>query len=955
MGQVNTGTNPVRIGRGVQGLIKRVRIYNVVLDKDTVKSNMFGTPEAKTIFADFDFSVNKPLDRGPSSYPLSLQNNSSMIRISPALSLGTYGFARPLGDTEINPGGKQVDPYSVQAWIYISFKYNHVQAVFANCDLMEDTGMALYVRYDSDKSAYRLVSQRGSSGSSGQTLTSSGTIPVGAWTNVATTFDGINLNLYISGALDSSMSCTPIPLYNQSGYILIGATIEEGDSSNTATLQGFIREVDVWSRALSAAEIENFMATSPDVNTSGLQGVYVFNNSPVRNQVNGNPVALAEGAVLFGQIESAPVSADRSCDDSIKVPDTGLDPDLMAKIRSELDFREFYENNRNAFDAAEEADVAAFDDPADKELVRKAWADVRDRLVNDPASLPFMVTKHKIDGERLLIVHRPAGSYVAYRAAEEDIDDCTMWRIKLIFIAIAGTLCAITGVAAKLTDRVIAYIRQILAVPEVITYLAAGAGISAYFIFEILKILYTAGMLKQLVLLVIDVGFWTLIQVVAKMFLMMACVGVEYARMMSSFVATAATLAIAYANKPASCDPIPSVTLKSISFDYDPVGTAVDALTIRQNFSSNVSVPEWIPANKNPEDSPCAYALSLIEGKIPTIQVKLEIPKSTKHSVMIQATGGGILGAIDPVNANFKSGTSVTITLNLSHQTLATGGVGRTDVTWNWQYRIDNNAWEVMAGTKHRVYITLDRPCNPWKQTSDRTDNQLPWTDVLDYACTWAAGAKSTDDILSKVTTKVNSGIGLVYDTNSGASVYTGMYSGTRCFLCTRFIDFLTKGKGNGKTVNCTDCATIVTTFANILGSDVMEAIMTSYPKALEGFSCNQIIAIGTTTWKVPFGRGFSFHEVAWTGAGFITNNIYDACLQYDTGSDPWGTGSHTTGLPLNVQFSMLQPVPDPFPLPNANNARYRERLAANTNAGIPKCLPKGAWPNTNSGRRPVI
>lgn len=951
LGQVAGNTNPVLIGQGVQGLVKRVRIYNIVLDNQAVLDNMYNAPAAGTIVADFDFSVNPPVDRGSSSYPVSLQNHAFMVRVSPAVSFGTNGFVRPLGDTGINPGGEQVDPYSVQAWIYISPGVNPVQAIFVNCDRMLDTGMALYVRYDNVESAYRLVSQRGSDSAGGQSLTSLGTIPTNTWTNVATTFDGVSLSLYINGTPDSSMNCTPIPLYNPFGDLLIGATIEEGEPSGASTLQGFISEVDVWSRALGADEITGFMAAPPDVQSPGLQGAYVFTSSPARNQVNGHPLALAEGAVLSGQLGPAPVSADRSLSDSIRPPETGLHPDVMAKIRAELDFHELYENNREAFDAAEATDVAAFDDPADKELIRKAWADVRDRIVNDPASLPFLVTHHKIDGERLLIVHRPAGSYVAYRTAEANFDDCTMWKITLVFVVIAGVLDAITGVGATLTDKAIAYIARILNVPKIRAIMALGTAISASNIFSLMGYLYSEGMLRQLIVLVLDIGFWSLIRIIGNIFAMVT--GFASVRVIASLVATAVSFGVTYSSRPVSCNPFPAVSLAGISFDYDPVGTAVDALTIRKNYGSDISVPEWVPGKALPEDAPCAYALSLIEGKTPTIQVELEIPTSTTRTTMIQATGGGILGAIDPTPVTFGSGTSVTITLYLSHQTLAEGGVQRADVTWNWQYQ-DGSTWKDMAATKHRVYAILEKPCTPWKQTPNRTNQQLPWTDVLDYACTWAAGAKSIDDVLNKVTVEVNSGIELEYDTKSGASVYTGKYNGISYFLCTQFIAYLKDKTGNGKIVNCTDCATIVTTFANILGTDVMESIMTSDPNISAGFSCNEILAIGTAVWEVPFGWGFSYHEVAWTGPGCITDYLYDACLQYDTGPNPWGPGPHTPGFPVNVQFSMLQPMPDPFPLPDANDARYRERLATNTNTGIPKCLPYGAWPKTNSGRRPV-
>lgn len=950
MCQIAPSQNPVLIGQGIRGLIKRVRIYNSTLDEDTVLANMFNAPEAGTLAADFDFSVNKPVDRGPSAYPIAPKNQAFMVKVSPAVSFGSNGFVRPLGDTGINPGGRQVDPYSVQAWVYISAKTPEIQAIFVNSDLMLDTGMAFYVRYDSAATGFRLVSQRGSSGSTGQSLTSTGTIPVGTWTNVATTFDGVTLSLYLNGTLDTSLSCTPIPLYNQFGDILIGAAIQKGNPSGATTFQGYIREVDVWSRALGAPEVSGFMTNPPDAGSPGLLGAYVFTNTPARNQVNGHPLGLADGAVLSGQLGPAPVSALLAGSDCLEPPDMGLDPETMATIRANLNIRDFYDQNRGAFDAAEAADVAAFDDPADKERIRKAWADVRDKMSNNPEALPLWVTRHTIKGEHLVIVHRPKRSYVAFRTPEDSVDSCTLWKISLIFIVIAGALDAFTGVGSTLTDKAIAYIGRILSVPKIKAFLAVGAAMSASNIFSILSTLYSEGMLRQLIVLVIDVGFWTLIRVVANMLLIAA--GVGYARVIASLVATAATFIYTYVNRPPTCDPLPALTLASVSFDYDPTGASVDGLTIRRNYADGVSVPEWVPGKTKPEEAPCAYAINLIAGKTPTIKAVFTIPSPTTRTVKIQATGGGILGAIDPVTLNFGSTTSITVTLSLTHQTLAAGGVQKADVTWNWQYQGDDGNWTTMATTQHRVYVIFDKPNTPWVQVPDRTNQQLPWTDVLDHACTWAAGAKSSDDVLSRVTAKVNSGINLIYDTSNGASVYTGPYNGLSNFLCGDFVDFLNTGNGNGRTINCTDCATIVTSFANILGTDVMESIMSYDIRNRVGFSCNQILAIGTTTWKVPFNGNFSYHEVAWTGTGCFTDNVYDACLQYDTGQNPWGTGPHTAGLPVKVQFSILPPSP-PLPV-SIGDARYRERLATNTATGIPQCQVRGSWPYTNSGRRPV-
>ncbi|MBB5747398.1 LamG domain-containing protein [Brevundimonas variabilis] len=956
MAQLPAGTLPVVFGQGLQGLVRRIRIYNVPLSAQAVLDNMYGPPTSGTLAADFDFSVNPAVDRGPFAYPISLQGSALAFKVSPAASLGTVGFIRPMGEKAVNPGGGQTDPYTVQTWVYVAARLNPVQAIFVNSDLMLDTGIALLLQYDATVSAYRVVSQRGSDSDSGQSLTSSGTIPVGVWANVATTFDGVTLSIYLNGVLDRTRVCAPIPLYSQFSDLVIGAAIAQGVASGATTLQGYVREVDVWSVALSAASIVTNMAVPPDLESVSLEAAYVFSNSPARNQVNGHPIGLAEGAVLSGQLGPAPVSAGvPMAVEEAPPPPMGLDPDLMAELRAGLDFSDLVERHAADFDAAMDADIVAFADPRDQILIASAWREARRKLALEPTSLPFLVTEHRIAGDRLIVVHRPAGSYVAYRADEAALDDCTMWKIRLVFTLIGGAIDALTGVGSTLTDKAIVQLGRLLTLPRVAAQMAAGVRLTAAGVFAVLGAAYTAGLLRPLIVALIDVGFWTLIRIIAN--LLLTASGVGSVRVIASLTATAATFISVYLQKPASCDPLPVVNMASLAFDYSPTSAAGDALTIRRNYGNDVAVPEWVPGRRNAVDAPCAYAISSVSGATPSVQVVLNIADVTTHSVRIQATGGGILGAVDPVSVTF-TGTTATLTLPLSHHTLAAGGVQRTDVAWTWQYQVDGGAWMTMAVTQHRVYVVLSPPNAPWQQGALRTNQQLPWTDVLDFTCEWAKGATTPGQVLTMVTTRVNSGIGLSYDMTSGASFYTAQSAGVSRFLCGLFLDYLRTGGGNGRTVNCTDCATIVTNFANIAGVDVFASIMLNTANPSTGFACNPILAVGQTTWAAPFppGNSFSYHEVTWSGTGSYPDAIYDACLQYDTGPNPWGTGPHTAGLPTNVVFSTLGAALPQLPLPTPFTANsYREGLAANSVPGIGRCLPFGPNPGSNAGRRPVI
>jgi fibronectin type 3 domain-containing protein len=83
-----------------------------------------------------------------------------------------------------------------------------------------------------------------------------GTLPTGAWTHVAMTFDGSNVRLYINGTLVSTTAAAG-SLTVANGALRIGGNNIWGEY-----FSGLIDEVRVYNRALSAAEIQQDMTTA---------------------------------------------------------------------------------------------------------------------------------------------------------------------------------------------------------------------------------------------------------------------------------------------------------------------------------------------------------------------------------------------------------------------------------------------------------------------------------------------------------------------------------------------------------------------------------------------------------------------------------------------------------------------------------------------------------------------
>ena len=401
--------------------------------------------------------------------------------------------------------------------------------------------------------------------------------------------------------------------------------------------------------------------------------------------------------------------------------------------------------------------------------------------------------------------------------------------------------------------------------------------------------------------------------------------------------------------------------LTGIKFSYGQSTGTVNALSIRQNFTTDVAVPEWVKGKTLPKSSPVAYSITAVAGKIITIQASFAADPGAPAAIDVRADGGGVLGAIDPTTINIGASVPEFVTLSLAHHQIGPSGILKQDIQWYWFYKSTDGTWVSMGSSAHRVYVVLDTPFLPWLQppTPPTSVTQLPWVDALDQACVWAGGKLNPLDAATAVTQAVNSNLGLTYDVSHGASKYTQAVGPTSWFLCTAFLAFINQQpEGKGNVVNCTDCATIVSSFANLLGCQLAAAVMASPG----GFLCNKIIAIGGgTVWNYPFppANKFAYHEVAWTGAFKHGDQIFDACLQADHSDNPWDWTNlalpHTPLLPANEIFTNHGVVPNlPIPTP-VSMAGYRERLAQNSAAGIGHCVPIGPWPKARGGRRGVI
>ena len=234
-------------------------------------------------------------------------------------------------------------------------------------------------------------------------------------------------------------------------------------------------------------------------------------------------------------------------------------------------------------------------------------------------------------------------------------------------------------------------------------------------------------------------------------------------------------------------------------------------------------------------------------------------------------------GAIVTLQRNEPLGT----TLGVTEETLVIEVLAVDDQGTVWPVSSLPLPW--------RVYRVLAGPT--WEEEDERYD---PWVDAVDPALRVLEGTvpdrKATLDALVRW---IFEDSGLSYDTQYGASAYTTYVRNDwekANFDMTSFLS-----RKYGVVINCTDCASIIVAFGNMIGAEVDYAIIGW------NFDLNYILAIGGSEFDpCPFGPngcGFSYHAVT---TDVENDLIWDATLALDGDEDP-GSAPNTALLVQSI------------------------------------------------------
>lgn len=225
-------------------------------------------------------------------------------------------------------------------------------------------------------------------------------------------------------------------------------------------------------------------------------------------------------------------------------------------------------------------------------------------------------------------------------------------------------------------------------------------------------------------------------------------------------------------------------------------------------------------------------------------------------------------------------------------------------------YEEPDGSWRDVPGsqtTEHTLYVLHGRP------QAANLPGALPWVAALDLAAGWLTGGVTRrDEVLARIVEGVNARLGLRYDMVSGAPAYTSGYTLESPDLdLSAFLD----GKAYGSTVNCLDCASLVTILAAQLGVSGEVQILGW------NFALNYMRGIG---WP-DFSRrmpAFSYHAVGTFDRG---STVHDACLSVDDDARPW-QAPFVERLPIAMPLDQYraQLSPDWFSTQGLGRAQVR-------------------------------
>ena len=673
--------------------------------------------------------------------------------------------------------------------------------------------------------------------------------------------------------------------------------LESGKTIGFNTMQGHIRRIDIWQRALTENEIAQYCSVPPSIDCNGLTDSFDFTNEPFRSSKLNIPVSINDLARFKERITTAP--------EYIKEPHFVVrnivksDPKRILRERQKLDIAKLEKHidslcTSKKLGSVENISRVAGYNISDSDLKR-----MNDILqLNRESKQDYLLdVSHYVDGtDYILLAHYRSCSYAICRIGISEIDECSLRIIELLFTLIAGAISALFGVKPKLSSEAIQYFHsEILSIAAVKAIINKGEVLEAADVYDLFNTLYVHGRLEPLLRIIIELGFWNMIRFLAKATL--TFLGGGAASTIASLVATAATFTVKFIEYVTYCIIPPRITLESITFNHDLTRCDTSALNLRKNDTEVVGIPEWRDNGK--VNNPIAYAIKQLED----VQIKAKFRMSYNHPTYItiraKACTGNPLGDLPETTAYFEYGKSKELSFKISLDIgdLTIGCI--PSLQWDWEYcAAEANQWKKICITTHKVFFLNDIPTDPWSQNI-LNEKDWPWSDFLDISSGWLPkeGVKQSECMASVFTEGINKKSGLKYN-GSGNFTHINCSNNLCHFYMSHFIK-ANKMSDKYVEVECSDCAILLQICTTLWKNENLQTVVFLRTNRKEIQTCYLYpIGFDKTNWNT---EKWSYHVITTCGARNPddSNPVFDCCIHLDGSDDPWnGTKAQIPLLP---------------------------------------------------------
>lgn len=814
----------IRFCPGIEGYLRSVQFFSKQLsdaEVDQVKRNISGAP-APVRWFDFEAAAPKEKNTG---ILLELEDGAQPYALGDGLFCDNGEGFYPLDGDVVNPAANQDATYTVQAWISIYDREQTFAILFMNGRHALDCGMVLYLEKAED--GYHLCAGRGAHTRDENILRSTHVIPTRSWHNVAVTYDGTAMCIYIDGVLEGkSSSLTPFTGIMDHGLLRIGTDDLPGLSDSDGCFHGAFGNIAIWNRALTPEELERYAAAWPQYGDSGLVADYVFTRYSCYNAVNGFEVSTA--GVDTSKICRNPITQDLPRPEAPAVPP----PAAMLQTLRGKTAAELHRERSSALPDVEFVLRTALAELGTERL----YTALRPEITTQLEQLRTGETLHPFYHCELDDMGRYHFYYVSdqiYPAGVLSLrgrSEFAAWLIRMLSTLAIDVFSIYCVLPASVSSRIPqAFTSSILndRAGQLFNSLK-DSGLKSL-VSSLCKFLLGGGLLAQVIAQLQSQGIWT--------------VGANLLTMVSSFLVKAGTVwgwitvivrvAFLVIDMVSLYQEMPKLLgAELLQLRFEMGGVFVPASCCPDSKPT----PQWQEGLDSQLTSPVVCCLRQARAAKILVTAQFSVYTSGKYQISATAKDNFPLGAIEAKDVKLQAGKDGTCTIQLAF----TGGTlektGIDDVTTVLKWTIKGGNATITQETALRVFFIYDIPQRPW---GNKSGYGTPWTKALACACANAKGAVGdTDALWSEAIVRA-----MIQGMWTRLSYQeTAVYTYGSDFHLTRF---LTDMESGAVAVNENDCGALLVALCNLLGCGLYSVLLCG--QTGKPLNTRRIIPIGST------------------------------------------------------------------------------------------------------------